>query len=110
MLEEEESSSLFVPVTLEELLDVLGHFKKEKILGLDGWTSKFFIFFFDLLGEDLLVMVEETRRMGFVVGGLNTTFLTLIPKTNRPRSFDDFCPISLCNLCYKIISKIIETN
>jgi hypothetical protein len=31
----------------------------------------------------------------------------LIPKSNLPRQFKDFCPISLCNLCYKIISKII---
>jgi hypothetical protein len=87
MLDEEESSSLFAPVTLEELLDVLGHFKKEKIPGPDGWTSKFFIFFFDLLGEDLLAMVEETRRLGFVVGGLNDNFSDFDSKDKSPKIF-----------------------
>jgi hypothetical protein len=44
------------------------------------------------------------------VGSLNSTFLTLIPKANKPISFDDFRPISLCNLCYKVISKIISNR
>ena len=96
---------MFSPLTLEELQGVLGQFKKEKSLGSDGWTSEFFIFFFDLLGEDLLAMVEESSIKGAILGGLNSTFLTLIPKSYRPRTFDDFHPISLCNLCYKVFSK-----
>jgi hypothetical protein len=107
---EEEANALVSPVTLEELQGVLGQFKKEKSPGPDGWTSEFFIFFFDLLGEDLLAMVEESRIQGSIMGGLNSTFLTLIPKSNRPRNFDDFHPISLCNLCYKIISKVIANR
>jgi hypothetical protein len=67
----------------------------------------FFTFFFDLVGEDLLEMVEESIRLGNIIGSLNSTFLTLILKANKPASFDDFRPISLCNLCYKVISKII---
>jgi len=30
-----------------------------------------FIFFFDLVGEDFLAMVEETRRLGTIAVGLN---------------------------------------
>jgi hypothetical protein len=55
-------------------------------------------------------MVEESRIRGEVVGGLNSTFLALIPKVNKPTSFEDFRPISLCNLCYKLISKIIANR
>jgi len=107
MINAKECSSLFIPVTLDELKEFLFHFKKEKILGPDRCTAIFFIFFFDLVGKYLLAMVEETRRLGAIAGGLNSTFLTLIPKENNPTSFDEFRPISLCNLCYKVISKII---
>jgi hypothetical protein len=55
-------------------------------------------------------MVEESRLLGFIPGALNSTFLTLIPKVNKPRLFGDFRPISLCNLSYKIISKIIANR
>jgi hypothetical protein len=43
-----------------------------------------------------------------VIRSLNSTFLTLIPKVNKPTSFGDFRPIALCNLTYKIITKLIK--
>ena len=51
-------------------------------------------------------MVETSRLMGIVNPALNSTFLALIPKVDLPISFADFCPISLCNLCYNLISKV----
>jgi hypothetical protein len=42
-----------------------------------------------------------------MVSSLNLTFIALIPKVDKPSSFGDFKPISLCNLAYKIIAKII---
>jgi hypothetical protein len=110
MLSVEESCVLYNPVTMEELKDVLFHFKKDKSPGPDGWTIDFFTFFFDLVGEDLLAMVEESRRLGSISGSINSIFLTLIPKTNNPTIFEDFRPISLCNLCYKMISNIIANR
>jgi hypothetical protein len=110
MINEEEAGLLYRPVSLEELKLVLSHCKKERSLGPDGWTTEFFLHFFELVGEDLLAMVEESRSLGSIVGGLNSTFLTLIPKANNPTTFEDFHPISLCNLCYKLISKIIANR
>jgi hypothetical protein len=52
-------------------------------------------------------MAGEARLNGNISGGLNATFIALFPKANKPQIFGDFRPISLFNLCYKIISKII---
>jgi hypothetical protein len=71
---------------------------------------KFFLAFFDIVGNELLEVVEESRRLGKVSGAMNATFIALIPKSDKPDSFGGFRPISLCNLVYKIISKIIATR
>ena len=57
---EEEVSSLEQAVTMEELSFILKGFAKDKSLSPDGWTVEFFLFFFDLVGPDLLAMVEDT--------------------------------------------------
>jgi len=63
-----------------------------------------------LVGDDFLKVVKDSRRRGEVVRALNSTFLALIPKVNKPSSFGDYRPISLCNLCYKFIAKIITNR
>jgi hypothetical protein len=95
---------------LPEIKSTLQKFKKERSPGPDGWTSEFFLHFFDLVGEDLLQMVEDSRIKGKVIGSLNSTFLVLIPKQKNTLTFSDFRPISLCNLVYKLISKVISSR
>jgi retron-type reverse transcriptase len=82
-------------------------FQKDKIPGPDGWNIEFYLGFFELIGKDILKVVEESKLNGIIHGPLNSTFITLIPKVNGPLSFDEFRPISLCNCIYKIIAKII---
>lgn len=82
-------------------------FQKDKSLGPDAWTVEFFIGFFDLLGDELLRVVEETRLIRKVLGYFNTTFLAIIPKSDKATPFRDSHPISLCNSVYKIFSKVI---
>ena len=41
---------------------------------------------------------------------LNATFLTLIPKENKPSTPSKFHPIALYNVLYKIITKIISNH
>ena len=55
-------------------------------------------------------MVEDSRLNGKVIGSINSTFLALIPKENNSVSFNDYRPISLCNLIYKIISKVLSNR
>jgi hypothetical protein len=45
---------------------------------------------------------------GQVLSALNATFLTLIPKEERVTNPKQFRPITLCNVIYKIITKVIS--
>jgi hypothetical protein len=106
-VDEQGNQDLFVEVTEAELKETLLSFQKDKSPGPDGWTIEFYRGFFDLIGADLLKVIEESRTNGRIHSPFNSTFIALIPKVNDPQSFDDFRPISLCNCIYKIIAKII---
>ena len=52
-------------------------------------------------------MVQESRKSGKVLGSMNNTFIALIPKKHKCEAFEDYIPISCCNMIYKVIAKII---
>ena len=58
------------------------------------------------MGPELVNVVETSKKEGRVTPSLNSTFIALIPKKEKPISFTDYRPISLCNLVYKLISKV----
>jgi hypothetical protein len=109
-LSDDEARELYFSATLHELKSILSQFKREKSPGSDGWTVVFFSHFFELISEDILALVESIRSSGCIVGNLNSMFLALIPKSNKPQTFGDYRPISLCNLVYKLISKVIANR
>eukprot|EP00253_Pinus_taeda_P031803 PITA_31803 len=106
-VEEEDVGELNIPVSVEELEGVMKWFKKDKSPSPDGWTIEFYLAFLNVLGQDLLGVIEERRTTGSIYHAINSTFIALIPKSDTPESFDDYRPISLCNCLYKIISKTI---
>ena len=61
----------------------------------------------DLIKEEVLEIVEESISKSGVLRAFNGTFLTLITKEEGADNPDKFRPIALCNVIYKIISKVI---
>ena len=84
-LTDEHKLSFCSSVTLEEIEVALKGFKKDKISGLDGCPIEFFLWYFKLVGGDLLKVVEQSKIDVKVPSSLNSTFLTLIPKCEKPQ-------------------------
>ena len=110
MISLDDAPGLTQPISLSEIEGALRSFKKDKSPGPDGWPVEFYFFFFDLLGEELCTAVDYTSVSGCILPSLNSTFLALIPKIEKPTTFADYRPISLCNLLYKLISKVIAVR
>jgi len=54
--------------------------------------------------------VEDSRKSKKVMKALNASFIALIPKKENVMTPDGFRPIALCNVVYKIISKMIANR
>ena len=81
--------------------------RKGKAPGPDGFLVEFFQEFWDIINHDLLDVVQESYSNKEMVRALNATFLVLILKKEEANQLDFFRPISLCNVVYKIVTKLL---
>ncbi|CAA7014604.1 unnamed protein product [Microthlaspi erraticum] len=91
----------------EEIRQAIKEINPEKAPGPDGMTSLFFQSFWEVTAQDIISMVKDFFTSSSFDKRLNSTNICLIPKTERPKEMSEFRPISLCNVSYKIISKIL---
>ena len=75
--------------------------------GPNGISPIFYKSFWHIVGEDVMAVVLKVLNSGVVPESLNSTFIAHIPKMKQPRKVSDFRPISLCNVIYKLISKVL---
>lgn len=65
---------------------------------------------YKIIGKYLFAVVEESRQKGVVLPTINLMFISYFPKKDAPESSNYLRPISLCNVVYKFIAKIIASN
>jgi hypothetical protein len=106
----EQNLALTQPITQEEVDQAIKSMPPGKAPGPDGFTTDFFHHCWDLVREEVWEVVEESRASGLVLPTLNATFLTLIPKEERVTNPKKFRPITLCNVIYKIITKVVANR
>jgi len=93
--------------TLEEVEEVVKGLKGNKAPRPYGYTAEFYQACWNFIGEEILEVLEEVCIHQKVWPGLNSTLLTLIPKSAHSESVEGFRPITLCNVIYKIIATLM---
>jgi hypothetical protein len=107
LINSEQNIALIRPITQSEVDSAVKDMPPGKVPGPDGFTKDFFHYCWDMIKEDVWLAVEESRTSSQFLSTLNATFITLIPKEERATHPKKFRPISLCNVIYKIITKVI---
>jgi hypothetical protein len=110
LVTEEQNNNLKKPIAEEEIDQVLQEMPNGKAPGLDGFTVEFFKACWEIVKHDVYRVVEDSRRLASILKALNATMITLIPKENEAKTHDHYRPIALCNVVYKIISKVIANR
>ena len=93
--------------TEEEVRHALFMMHPKKAPGPDEMTTLFFQHSWHIIKKDLVEMVNNFLVTRDMDSRLNITNICMIPKTERPTRMTELRPISLCNVGYKIISKVL---
>ena len=78
-----------------------------KVSEPDGMNALFYQKFWHIVGNEVIDAVLDFLHTGHMMLDINYTHKFLIPKVKKPEKMADFRPISLCNVIYKIISKVL---
>ena len=78
--------------------------------GPDGMSPIFYKSLWHIVGADVTFVVLWVLNLGIVPESINTTLLSLIPRMKNPKKVFDLRPISLCNVIYKLIAKVMANR
>jgi hypothetical protein len=104
------NESLLTPFTSEEVFVALESIGDLKAPGTDGMPSIFYKKFWNLVGDRVKSEVLQFLNGGDMLEGWNDTVIVLIPKVRNPEKISEFRPISLCNVLYKLIAKVLSNR
>ena len=107
---EEMNMSLLEDFTSDEVSVALKQMYPTKAPGPDGMSAIFYQTYWEVVGPEVTQAVLSVLRSGYLLRKINYTHITLVPKIKNPEKISDFRPISLCNVIYKIVSKILANR
>uniref|UniRef100_A0A452ZV79 Reverse transcriptase domain-containing protein n=1 Tax=Aegilops tauschii subsp. strangulata TaxID=200361 RepID=A0A452ZV79_AEGTS len=96
--------------TREEVKAALDHIGDLKAPGPDGMPSIVFKRHWQFMGDRVVEEVLAVLNGGDIPEGWNDTCVVLIPKVKNPNRIKDLRPISLCNVLYKLVSKVMANR
>lgn len=109
-ISDEENDELCRIPSRDEIKKVVFGMKSLKAPGPDGFPDLFYKHYWRVVGDQMVLATQSFFQNGWMLKSFNQTYISLIPKRNGACNFNQFRPIGLCNVCYKIITKILVSR
>ena len=110
MVIKEMKEALSGEFTIDEVKVALFQMGPTKAPKPDGMNALFFQKFWHIVGDDVVISILDFLNNGNMLPEINHTNIVLIPKVKNLEKMFDFRPISLCNLIYMIMSKVLANR
>ncbi|KAM6549548.1 hypothetical protein CsatB_021224 [Cannabis sativa] len=94
-------------ISEEEVKKAVFQMHPDKSPGPDGMTPAFYQKCWSIVGRDVVETVRSFFRSGDFEQNCGDANIVLIPKTKNPSDMTQLRPIALCNVLYKIITKVM---
>ena len=84
--------------------------KHNKASGPDGFPAEFYQIFWSLIKDDLMAMFREFHVGKLPLFNLNFGTITLIPKQKEVKQVQQYRPICMLNVSFKIFTKVLANR
>uniref|UniRef100_A0A803QSS3 Reverse transcriptase n=1 Tax=Cannabis sativa TaxID=3483 RepID=A0A803QSS3_CANSA len=102
-----QNSEILAHVEEGEVKKALFQMHPNKSPGPDGMSPGFYQKYWDIVSYDVIQLVRDFFLRGDFPNHLPNTNIVLVPKKKQPTSMAEIRPISLCNVLYKVVSKVL---
>ncbi|KAL8129681.1 hypothetical protein V2J09_018836 [Rumex salicifolius] len=107
LLDDEVWTDLNKEFSDKDIYDAVKGMGALKAPGPDGFQPIFYHRSWGTVGSSVIKEICTFLTTASLPIGLNDMLITLIPKTSNPDKVNLFRPISLCNVYYKIVTKML---
>jgi hypothetical protein len=104
---EQMNEKLLAPFSADDVRKASFSIGDYKAPGPDGLHAAFYKKIWNVCDDEITQEVLQAVNSGVIPDGWNDTTVVLIPKIDNPDLVTQYRPISLCNVIYKIISKML---
>ena len=103
----EENDLLTAEFTMEEVKAAIFQMEQNKAPGPDGFPAEFYQFFWEEIKDDLMALFREFGLGCLPMHSLNFGTIILLPKSNDASRIEQYRPICLLNVSFKIFTKTV---